>query len=89
MKDTARGQNQERRAMNRETFTVIDTKTGKEPDTWTIARTEEWAKDLIYCNVDSFAIMEDGTLILVDTCGNFAFCPSERFEVKWDESLGK
>lgn len=66
-------------------FTVIDKKTGEEPDTWTIARKEEWAKNLLYCNIDSFAIMEDGTLILVDTCGNFAYCPLERFEVKWDD----
>lgn len=32
-----------------ETFTVIDTKTGKEAYTYNIALHEDWAKNLCYC----------------------------------------
>lgn len=62
-------------------FDVIDKTTGKYPDLETIARKEEWAKDLIYCDMDGFCISEDGDLILIDDCGNFAYCPVDRFEV--------
>ena len=62
-------------------FTVIDTKTGKYPDCEKIVLNEEWAKHLIYCDIDTFAITEDGGLILLDDCGNCAFCPVDRFKV--------
>jgi len=62
-------------------FSVIDTKTGKEPNREKIVLTEEWAKHLIYCDVDGFYISEDGSLILVDDCGNIAYCPPNRFEI--------
>ena len=65
-------------------FTVIDNKTGKCPDLWEIALNEEWAKHLCYCDMDSFAITEDGTLILLDECGCFAYCPDDRFTVIWE-----
>lgn len=63
-------------------FTVIDKKTGKYPDTEKIALEEEWAKELIYCDIEGFAIEEDGTLVLLDECGNVAYCPKDRFEIK-------
>lgn len=63
-------------------FTVIDTKTGKYPDIENIALKEDWAKDLIYCDIEGFAIQEDGTLILSDECGNYAYCPLGRFKIK-------
>ena len=66
-------------------FTVIDRKTGKYPDTSTIALKEDWAKHLIYCDIDCFAICEDGNLILTDDCGNVAYCPPDRFDVVWEE----
>lgn len=66
-------------------FTVVDTKTGEYPDVCKIARKEDWAKDLIYCDIDSFAIMEDGSLILTDDCGNVAYCPKDRFEIVGEE----
>ncbi len=69
----------------RKTFRVIDTKTGKEADTYEIALHEEWAKGLIYCDMEGFAIEEDGTLILIGECGKYAYCPEGRFEVVWDE----
>lgn len=63
------------------TFDVIDTKTGRYPDVEKIALTEEWAKGLIYCDIDCFAVNEDGSLILIDDCGNIAYPPEGRFEI--------
>jgi hypothetical protein len=62
-------------------FTVIDKKTGYYPDLEKIALKEEWAKGLCYCDMDGFAILEDGNLILMDECGKYAYCPANRFEV--------
>ena len=67
-------------------FTVIDNQTGEYPDCEKIALTEEWAKHLIYCDIDTFAITEDGCLILMDDCGNCAYCPFDRFTVVFDGS---
>ena len=63
-------------------FSVIDTATGKYPDLQVIALKEDWAKSLCYCDMEGFAIEEDGTLILTDECGRHA-CPPDpdRFEV--------
>ena len=66
------------------TFHVIDTTTGKEPDIYNIALREEWAKELIYCDMDGFYFGEDGDLILADECGHFVFCDPSRFEVVWE-----
>lgn len=66
------------------TFTVIDKKTGKYPDTYSLARRCKWAKNLIYCDVDCFALTEDGQLILMDDCGNVAYCPRDRFEIVFE-----
>lgn len=66
------------------TFTVIDKKTGEYPDVQKIALKEEWASNLIYCDIDCFAIQEDGYLVLIDDCGNMAYCPPDRFEVRFD-----
>lgn len=68
------------------TFKVFDNNTGKEADPSDIALHEEWAKNLVYCDMEGFALLEDGTLILLDECGNFAYCLPERFEVRWDEN---
>lgn len=62
-------------------FGVIDPQTGGYPNVEKIALTEEWAKHLIYCDIDSFAITEDGHLLLIDDCGNIAYCPVGRFKV--------
>ena len=67
-----------------ETFTVIDTKTGKEADEYNIALHEEWAKHLCYCDMEGWAIENDGSLLLVDECGRFAYADRERFKVVWD-----
>ena len=63
-------------------FTVIDNKTGCYPDVEKLALTEDWAKHLIPCDIDTFALTEDGSLILLDDCGNCAYCPNDRFTVK-------
>ena len=66
-------------------FRVIDNKTGKEADTWNIALHEEWAQSLIYCDMEGFAITEDGNLVLMDECGHSVYCDADRFEVVFDE----
>ena len=63
-------------------FDVVDTKTGKYPDWERIAREETWAKGLVYCDMDGIAIREDGSLILLDECGNCVSCPPDRFEIR-------
>ena len=62
-------------------FTVIDTTTNQYPDLWKIATTEEWAKHLMDCDMEGFAISEDGGLLLLDECGGVAYCPADRFKV--------
>lgn len=65
-------------------FTVIDNKTGEYPDCGKIALKEDWAKHLIYCDIDGVYIGEDGTLVLVDDCNNIAYPPAGGFTVKWE-----
>lgn len=67
-----------------ESFIVIDSQTGKEADPYNIALYEDWAKHLCYCDMDGWAIQDDGTLLLVDECGKFAYADRERFKVKWE-----
>ena len=62
-------------------FKVIDNNTGKEADICEIALKEDWAKDLIYCDMQGFAILDDGNLVLLDECGKYVYCPNGRFSV--------
>src|SRR5574344_2484496 len=62
------------------TFTVIDNKTGKEVNIDKIVK-EKWAKGLMECDIDCFALTEDGKLVLLDDCGTNAYCPDGRFTV--------
>lgn len=62
-------------------FIVIDNQTGKLPDIEGIALHEEWANDLCYCDLEGFAVLDDGRLVLLDECGRFAYCPEGRFTV--------
>ena len=66
-------------------FRVIDKQTSKEADTYEIALHEEWASCLVYCDMEGFAITEDGSLVLMDECGNFVFCDTERFKVVFED----
>lgn len=67
------------------TFHVIDAKTGKEADIERIARREKWAAGLIYCDMEGWAMEDDGSLLLMDECGNFKYADRERFKVVWDD----
>ena len=64
-------------------FMVIDKQTGIAPDVEKIALTEDWARDLVYCDMEGFLIGEEGTLYLADECGNMHVCPEDRFTVIW------
>lgn len=66
-------------------FSVIDKKTGKYPDLEKIALKEDWAQGLMYCDMEGFALEEDGTLLLLDECGRQACCPPDRFEIVAEE----
>lgn len=66
-------------------FVVIDEKTGKEADVGKIAK-EDWASNLMRYDIEGFAIMESGNLALLDECGNWAYCPPDRFDVIFGES---
>ena len=70
-------------------FYVFDKKTGKEADAYEIALNEDWAKHLMYCDMDGFAIEQDGTLVLIDECGQLAYCPSDRFEICTEAHLAE
>ena len=70
-------------------FIVIDSKTGKEADAYEIALHEEWASGLCYCDMEGFAILEDGSLILCDECGKFVYCDTERFKIVFEEDEGE
>jgi len=49
-----------------------------------IALKEPWARGLIYCDMDGFAVQSDGSLILLDKCGNHVYPPPEGlFRVEW------
>lgn len=63
-------------------FDVYDNKTGKLADIEEIALKEDWAKGLIYCDMEGWMLDQDGTLSLHDECGGFAYPPDpERFVV--------
>lgn len=64
-------------------FHVVDIQTGEEPDISEIALNEDWAKGLIYCDMEGFFIDENARLILADECGNYCFVPSDRYKVVW------
>jgi hypothetical protein len=69
----------------RRLFRIIDKQTGLDPDLAKIARKEPWAQGLSYCDMEGFAIAEDGSLWLLDECGNHVSCPPERFELRWED----
>lgn len=62
------------------TFKVIDTKTGKEPTSRVIDNIAKRG-GLMPMDIDQFFVGEDGSLILVDDCGNSTYCDATRFKV--------
>lgn len=65
-------------------FKITDAKNGKYPDLCDIALKEDWANGLIYCDMEGFAIGEDGCLYLLDECGNYRIAPYGRFRISGD-----
>ena len=61
-------------------FIVIDKQTGREANIGEIMK-EEWASNLMRHDIEGFAIMESGGLALLDECGNWAYCPPDRFDI--------
>ena len=58
---------------------------GSEPDLQQIAVTEEWAKGLIYCDMEGFVIDPDGCIALTDECGGVRYPPVDRFRVTFPD----
>ena len=73
-----------RRGKMKQIFKVIDTRTGWDvtEDLERIALTEDWAKNLIYCDMQGWYIDTDGNLVLLDECGSYA-CPPEHYVVEF------
>ena len=67
------------------TFNVIDKNTGVYPDVQKIALEENWAHNLVHCDIQGFAITEDGGLVLMDECGNVSSCPFDRFDIVFEQ----
>ena len=63
------------------TFRIIDTKTGKEPTEHVIYDIAVKG-NLILCDIDQFAVCEDGSIILLDDCGNLTYCDTNRFKIE-------
>ncbi len=66
-------------------FVVIDKRSGEEVDLNSEAFIDEvakasWADNLVYCDLEGFALGQDGTLYLIDECGNVAYVPTEAYE---------
>lgn len=61
-------------------FRVIDTKTGKEPTSRVIHNIVK--KGSLLSLVDQFFVGEDGSLVLIDVCGNITYCDKNRFRIE-------
>ena len=62
------------------TFKVIDKKTGKEP-TYRVIQNIAKRGGLLEMDIDQFFVGEDGSLVLVDDCGNMTYCDTKRFKI--------
>lgn len=70
------------------TFKVIDNKTGKEPTSKLINNIAKKG-GLFWLDIDQFYVGEDGSLILVDDCGNITYCDTTRFRVVAESEVEK
>lgn len=68
------------------TFRIIDVKTGKEPTDRVIDNIARKGH-LLTMDIDQFAVCEDGQIILLDDCGNIAYCDMKRFSVEIEKEL--
>ena len=60
-------------------FTVLDSKTRDLPDIDKITATELWARGASAAS--QFALLRDGTIILIDDTGRKISCPPNRFHI--------
>lgn len=69
-------------------FWVKDKHTSKEANLEEVVlesyKGKTWASNLVYCDIESWAIDTYGELLVTDECGNFAYAPMERFEIIWN-----
>lgn len=65
------------------TFTVIDKDTGREVSAQVIRKIANNG-GLMGMDIDQFAVTEDGSIILLDECGNFTCCVQGAFEIRID-----
>ena len=63
------------------TFRIIDAKTGKEPTDRVIDNIARKGH-LLTMDIDQFAVCEDGSIILLDDCGNLTYCDTNRFKIE-------
>lgn len=69
-----------------ELFRVVWAVSGKAvtaDDLEQIALTQKWAKGLIYCDMEGFAVGPDGILLLLDECGQHRYPPEGLFHIEW------
>ena len=62
-------------------FDVLDSETMKIPQ-WIDLIHEDWTIGLYPNRIGTFAIDSDGDLMLCDTCGNYKYCPKDRFKIR-------
>lgn len=43
---------------------------------------EDWTIGLYPNKIGTFAIDSNGDLMLCDTCGNYKYCPKDRFKIR-------
>ena len=67
-------------------FKIIDKRTGKEPTQRVINNIAEKYR-LVTCDIDQFAVTEDGSIILLDDCGNIAYFSLDKFEIRIENPL--
>lgn len=70
-------------------FKVIDKLTGDEADIYNIALNEKWASHLVYCDMEGFAVEQDGSLVLLDECDHMAYPSADRFEIISEKRLAE
>ena len=64
-------------------FTVVDTRTGKPADDEWVAINEDWARGLIYCDMEGWYVSEHGEIALLDECESCRY-PDEHYELRWN-----
>lgn len=63
------------------TFRIIDKKIGKQPTARVIQNIAKKGGLIVY-DIDQFFIGEDGSIILMDDCGNSCYCDPKRFKAE-------